>query len=111
MVFGIVAAVGTPVRFVTDTLDLETALRLRAYCRRGDQHILGLRRFCLTDLSRGQQRFIAELVKVVERRKPSPEELRYAFKRVRELTGIRRPVRPSRLPKFYTPAEVYALLG
>ena len=37
------------------------------------------------------------------------KELRYAFKRVRELTGIRRPVRPQRLPKYYTPAEVYAL--
>ena len=41
---------------------------------------------------------------------PSPEQLRYSFKRVREITGIRRPVRPQRLPKFYTPAEVYALL-
>lgn len=32
------------------------------------------------------------------------------FKRVREVTGIRHPVRPARLPKFYTPAEVYMLI-
>jgi integrase/recombinase XerD len=46
----------------------------------------------------------------VQEQKPSPEELRYAFKHVREITGIRRPMRPQRLPKYYTPAEVYALI-
>lgn len=64
----------------------------------------------MADPSRSHQRFIAELIAVVEREKPSPEDLRYAFKMVREQTGIRRPVRPARLPKFYSPAEVYALL-
>lgn len=51
-----------------------------------------------------------ELVAVVERYRPSPEELRYAFKRVREQTQIRRPVRPRGLPKFYTVAELFAIL-
>jgi integrase/recombinase XerD len=64
----------------------------------------------LSDVPRFQQRFIAEIVAVVDQHKPSPEELRYAFKRVREITGIRRPMRPQRLPKYYTPAEVYALI-
>ncbi len=64
----------------------------------------------MEQVSHSQKQLIAELVLVVERHRPSPEELRYAFRRVREVTGIRRPVRPSRLPKFYTPAEVYALL-
>ena len=64
----------------------------------------------VVDPSRSQQRFIAELIAVVELHKPSPEDLRYVFKMVRERTGIRRPVRPAALPKFYSPAEVYALL-
>lgn len=56
------------------------------------------------------RRLIGDLVPVVRRHNPSPEQLRYSFKRVREVTGIRRPVRPARLPKFYSPGEVYALL-
>ena len=55
-------------------------------------------------------RLIGDLVPVVEKHAPSPEQLRYSFKRVREITGIKRPVRPAALPKFYTPAEVYALV-
>jgi integrase/recombinase XerD len=56
------------------------------------------------------RRLIDDLLPVVNKHQPTPEQLRYAFKRIRELTGIRRPTRPHRLPKFYTPAEVYALL-
>ncbi len=56
------------------------------------------------------RRLIGDIVPIVQQHKPSPEQLRYSFKRVREITGIKRPVRPAKLPKFYTPAEVYALL-
>lgn len=53
---------------------------------------------------------VERLLGVVAQARPSPEELRYAFKRVRELSGIKHPIRPSVLPKFYTPGEVYAML-
>ena len=46
-----------------------------------------------------------------EQHRPSPEDLGYAFRRVREITGIRRPLRPQRLPMYYTSAEVYAGAG
>lgn len=55
-------------------------------------------------------RLIAELAPIIVRYRPSPEQLRYVFKQLREQTGIKRPARPKALPKFYTPAEVYALL-
>ena len=47
---------------------------------------------------------------VVQKHQPTPEQLRYSFKRTREITGIKRPVRPARLPKSYSPAEVYAIM-
>ena len=63
----------------------------------------------MDDVPRSHQCLITALVAVQEQT-PSPEELRYAFKRFREITGIRRPMRPQRLPKYYTLAEVYALI-
>src|SRR5258708_15200808 len=51
------------------------------------------------------RRLIGDLVPVVRKHLPNPEQLRYSFKRVREITGIRRPVRPQRLPKFYSRSE------
>jgi integrase len=62
------------------------------------------------DEDAASRRLIRDLVPVVQKHRPSPEQLRYALKRVREITGIRRPVRPAKLPKFYSPAEVYAIL-
>jgi integrase/recombinase XerD len=53
--------------------------------------------------------FVNKCIPVVQKYGPSPEQLRYSFKRVREITGIKRPVRLAPLPKFYTPAEVYTL--
>src|SRR5437899_2899100 len=38
------------------------------------------------------RKLIAELVPIVQKHKPSPEQLRYSFKIVRQLTGITRPV-------------------
>jgi integrase/recombinase XerD len=59
--------------------------------------------------SKSSAALVQELKAVVESHRPSPEVLRYAFKQVRVLTGIKRPVRPRRLPKFYTPAELYRM--
>ena len=56
------------------------------------------------------RRLIGELLPIVVKHQPSPEQLRYVFKQLREQTGIKRPSRPQALPKFYSPAEIYALL-
>jgi len=54
--------------------------------------------------------FIAELRAVVDKFKPSPTELRYAFKKVRKDTGLYVEKREKKLPRYLTPAEVYAFL-
>ena len=56
-----------------------------------------------------QQKFIKNLVRVVEDHKPTPEELRHAFKRVRAKTGLRTPTRPKKAPKSLKPPEIIAL--
>lgn len=54
--------------------------------------------------------FVVELKGVVDRWKPSPRELRFAFKQVRKETGLYIELREKKLPRYLTPAEVYGFL-
>lgn len=56
-----------------------------------------------------QKKLISEIIKVVNENKPTPEELRHAFKIVREKTGLKTPTRPKKAPKSLKPPEIIIL--
>lgn len=57
-----------------------------------------------------QKRFIKELINTVNKHKPTPQQLRYAFKKTRETTQLVIPTRQQRAPKYLTPPEIYLFM-
>jgi site-specific recombinase XerD len=62
-----------------------------------------------TDIPPGAAALLQDLLPVVRQHNPNPATFRYVVKRVRESCQLQTPVRPRHLPRYLSPAEIYAV--
>jgi len=57
------------------------------------------------------QKVVQDILKIIQKNKLSPNQVRYIFKKVREKGDLQVPKTTQKLPEYLSPAEIYQLLS